>query len=111
MILAPILFGFFMTWVPAQRLYLYMAILPLLSALLVWKLAPPDSVSGEPGGQKHSREGVSTSASWLRLRLLCFGFNFALVASFPYFIPWTQERTGSTAAMAGVLYSPLMPST
>lgn len=105
MILAPILFGFFMTWVPAQRLYLYMAILPLLSALLVWKLAPPDPVSGGPGGQKHSRERVSASASWLRLRLLYFGFNFALVASFPYFIPWTQERMGSTAAMAGVLYS------
>ncbi|TNE95375.1 MAG: MFS transporter [Gammaproteobacteria bacterium] len=105
MILAPILLGFFITRVPAQHLYLYMAILPLISALLVWKLAPRDPVLGRPDGQKHAREKASASAGWLRLRLLYFGFNFALVASFPYFIPWTQARTGMTAAMAGVLYS------
>ncbi|KEF30154.1 Vibrioferrin membrane-spanning transport protein PvsC [Marinobacter nitratireducens] len=105
MILAPILLGFFITRVPAQHLYLYMAILPLISALLVWKLAPRDPVLGRPDDQKHAREKASASAGWLRLRLLYFGFNFALVASFPYFIPWTQARTGMTAAMAGVLYS------
>ncbi len=111
MILAPIVFGFFITHVPAQHLYLYMAILPLMSALLVWKLAPPDPVSGKPDGQKPAREKASAPASWRRLRLLYFGFNFALVASFPYFIPWTQARTGGTAAMAGILYSLPMPST
>ncbi|TNE76002.1 MAG: MFS transporter [Gammaproteobacteria bacterium] len=105
MILAPILLGFFITRVPAQHLYLYMAILPLISALLVWKLAPRDPVLGRPDGQKHAREKASASAGWLRLRLLYFGFNFALVASFPYFIPWTQARTGMSATMAGVLYS------
>lgn len=105
MILAPILLGFFITRVPAQHLYLYMAILPLISALLVWKLAPPDPVLGRTDGQKHAREKASASAGWLRLRLLYFGFNFAMVASFPYFIPWTQARTGMTADMAGVLYS------
>ena len=105
MILAPILFGFFITWVPAQHLYLYMAVLPILAALLVWKLAPPDEVLGGARGQKQPRERAPASTSWRRLRLLYFGFNFALVASFPYFIPWTQERMGSTAAIAGFLYS------
>lgn len=105
MVLAPILFGVFITQVPAQDLYLFMAILPLISALLVWKLAPADRPSGEHRKEASAREHGLISAPWRRLKWLHFGFNFALVASFPYFVPWAQERTGDTAAMAGLLYS------
>lgn len=105
MILAPILFGVLITRVPAQHLYLYMAILPILSALLVWVLAPPDQMMAGHRGQRRPRERRSTPAHWRRLQSLYFGFNFALVASFPYFIPWTQQQTGSTATVAGLLYS------
>ncbi|HEY9120419.1 MAG TPA: MFS transporter [Marinobacter sp.] len=105
MVLAPILFGVLITQVPPQDLYLFMAMLPLISALLVWKLAPEDRPSRGHRKETSAREHGLRSAPWRRLKWLHFGFNIALVASFPYFVPWAQARTGDSAAMAGFLYS------
>ncbi len=105
MLLAPILIGALITRIPAQSLYLWLAILPLLSALQVWKFAPPDQTqTGHRAGKPQNNSGT-VSFRWQRLALLQFGFNFSLVASFPYFIPWVQSLTGSTTAVAGLLYS------
>ncbi|WP_372982282.1 MFS transporter [Marinobacter sediminum] len=105
MLLAPVMFGALITWIPAQNLYLCMAVLPLLSVLMVWRLAPPDQIKGQHRQHTPRQNRATASIHWQRLALLHFGFNFALVASFPYFIPWAQALTGSNAALAGLLYS------
>lgn len=105
MLLAPILFGVLMTQVPAQDLYLFLAFLPLLSVLLIWQFAPADASEAAARSNKTQKNRGSPTGEWQHLALLHFGFNFSLVASFPYFIPWTQALTDSSTAMAGLLYS------
>ncbi|MEA1080914.1 MFS transporter [Marinobacter qingdaonensis] len=105
MLLAPVLFGVLMTQVPAQDLYLLLAFLPLLSVLLIWQFAPADASDAAARSNETQENRGSPTGEWQRLALLHFGFNFSLVASFPYFIPWTQALTDSSTAMAGLLYS------
>lgn len=105
MLLAPVLFGALMTQVPAQDLYLFLAFLPLLSVLLIWQFAPADASEAAARSNETQKNRGSPTGEWQRLALLHFGFNFSLVASFPYFIPWTQGLTDSSTAMAGLLYS------
>ena len=105
MLLAPVLFGVLMTQVPAQDLYLFLALLPLLSVLLIWQFAPADAPEAASRATQVQKNRSSPAGEWQRLALLHFGFNFSLVASFPYFIPWTQGLTDSSTAMAGLLYS------
>ena len=105
MLLAPVLFGVLMTQVPAQDLYLFLAFLPLLSVLLIWQFAPADAFEAATRSNETQKNRGSPTGEWQRLALLHFGFNFSLVASFPYFIPWAQGLTDSSTAMAGLLYS------
>lgn len=105
MLLAPILVGALIARITAQELYLWLAVLPLLSALQVWKFAPPDRTDAGHQTQKQLTSRGAVSVHWQRLAVLQFGFNFSLVASFPYFIPWVKNLTGSSTAMAGLLYS------
>lgn len=106
MVFAPVVFGVLMVSMPSQTIYLYMALLPALSAVLVWRFAPADRPHSRSAGRDASdAETHEHHRPWRRLIQLQFGFNFALVASFPYFIPWAQARTGESASVAGVLYS------
>ncbi|EAZ97699.1 MFS transporter [Marinobacter sp. ELB17] len=106
MVLAPVLFGALISVFPAQDIYLYLAFLPILAALLLGFATSadrprPDAVMpGEP-----TRSTPTLPTEWRRLWAVQFAFNFSMVATFPYFIPWVQHVTGVGALAAGMLYS------
>lgn len=89
-------------------LYRYLAALPLASALLVWCLpsnttpeALPVHVQTDPRGGPSAPRRVSP----LQLYTLQFGFIFATVITFPYFVPYTEHALADLPASAtGLLF-------
>jgi MFS family permease len=106
MVLAPVLFGALISVFPAQDIYLYLALLPILAALLLGfatsidKLRPDAVMPAEP-----TRSTPTLPTEWRRLWVVQFAFSFSMVATFPYFIPWVQRLIGVDALTAGMLYS------
>lgn len=107
MVVAPMLFGLLVSQVAPLALYRYLAVLPLLAALVLW-LAPAALKSEEGKGKAASGTGSATP-SWplpsrAQLYGLQFGFAFCTVVTFPYFVPFAQQA-GLSTAVAGVLYA------
>ncbi|MBQ0834717.1 MFS transporter [Marinobacter sp.] len=111
MVLAPVLFGALISVFPAQDIYLYLALLPIMAALLLGFATPADKPRPEAAMSEGTTAGTSTRTTptppkeWRRLWAVQFAFNFSMVATFPYFIPWVQHATGIDTLAAGVLYS------
>lgn len=111
MVLAPVLFGALISVFPAQDIYLYLALLPILAALLLGFATSadrpkPDAVaSGETASEQPTRTAPTPPKEWQRLWAVQFAFSFSMVATFPYFIPWVQQEAGIDALRAGMLYS------
>ncbi|AVU03669.1 MFS transporter [Xanthomonas oryzae pv. oryzae] len=120
MVSAPALLGLALALGPAQSLYRALAVLPLIAFALTWRL-PAD----QPAGRTQSAGKPSTSSThaassstatatatatiiaplWPALLLAQFLFCFAMVVTFPYFIPYALARGAGHDALAGLLYS------
>ena len=110
MVSAPALLGLAVALGPAQALYRALALLPLVAFALTWRL-PAD----QPAPPAHSPRTASpcatqalpsmASAIWPALMVAQFLFCFAMVVTFPYFIPYALARGAGHDALAGLLYS------
>lgn len=89
-------------------LYRYLAVLPLVSALLVWCL--PAHESPEASSVTRSTSAGDTLlaqeiVSPLQLYGLQFAFIFATVITFPYFVPYAERSLGNVSqATPGLLF-------
>ncbi|MFA0923292.1 MFS transporter [Xanthomonas fragariae] len=116
MVSAPALLGLAVALGPAQSLYRALAVLPLLAFALTWRL-PADRPAARPrpsttASTPFQHTGVptvsastTTSALWPALLIAQFLFCFAMVVTFPYFIPYALARGAGHDALAGLLYS------
>lgn len=106
---APVVLGLLVEWVSPIVLYRYLALLPLLSAVLILCLPPLRVTQVEGAGEATTpprRDGAPPLLTAGRIYLFQFGFAFATVITFPYFIPFVQqERFGMTAGAAGLLFA------
>ncbi|WP_115528696.1 MULTISPECIES: MFS transporter [Xanthomonas] len=112
MVSAPALLGLALALGPAQSLYRALALLPLLAFALTWRL-PADQPNARPRAAATSssatepatRPLATTASLWPALLLAQFLFCFAMVVTFPYFIPYALARGAGHDALAGLLYS------
>ncbi|XQZ98178.1 MFS transporter [Komagataeibacter rhaeticus] len=87
----------------AQRVYLLIAILPAIAALLSWSLpSGQTSQSSQP-----EATAVPSKRKEVSLRVILVadaGFTLMLIGSFPYLIPYTMTQFGVGASVAGWLF-------
>ncbi|HIC47181.1 MAG TPA: MFS transporter [Methylophaga aminisulfidivorans] len=109
LVLAPIGLGWFIDSIVTehiQRVYLWLAILPFCGFLLALFLPGDSRTQSAP--LKRSKEGNKNSnihmISLPWLLFLQFLFNFAMVVTFPYFLPYASEWI-QQASLVGLLYS------
>lgn len=107
MVTAPILLGLATQTGLTHELYRYLAVLPCL-ALVVTSLLPRD----EPkAGVAALRAATATSVSSAERRnmagllVIQFLFCFAMVVTFPYFLPYSEHLGVSDDGLAGLFYS------
>ncbi|PPU98589.1 MFS transporter [Xanthomonas populi] len=112
MVSAPALLGLALAFGPAQSLYRALALLPLLALALTWRLPadqpvvrPTPSATTFNNSTRASASSTTTSALWPALLIAQFLFCFAMVVTFPYFIPYALARGAGHDALAGLLYS------
>lgn len=105
LIIAPIALGLFMTVSSPIELYRYLALLPLLAALLVWRLPAWDAERGESA--EDTLPGIGREpVTPLQIYALQFVFVLATVITFPYFVSFAQHRFPElTAGTAGLLFA------
>lgn len=99
---APPLMGAILMWQPdiGQHLWLGLAILPLCGLVASLRL-PPDPATESPTPEtKHKRVKTSFPHLWV----IQFLFNFAMVVTFPYFLPYAAHWLHQDI-LIGVLYS------
>jgi len=84
-------------------LYRYLALLPLCAALLIWRLPPQQTqVAGRVEAQA---KGGAAEARPRQIYALQLAFVFAMVVTFPYFIPFMQSDARAVSpALAGLLF-------
>lgn len=107
MVTAPILLGLATQTGLTHELYRYLAVLPCL-ALVVTSLLPRD----EPkAGVAALRPAATTSGpsaerrNMAGLLVIQFLFCFAMVVTFPYFLPYSEHLGVSDDGLAGLFYS------
>lgn len=103
LVAAPLGIGWLLATQPPLQLYRWLALLPLLAALLqLW--LPAQCLAGVPESQNDGGRAAAplNAASICGLQAV---FVLATVSTFPYFIADVQERfTTLSAAMAGLLF-------
>ena len=89
-------------------LYRYLAVLPLVSALLVWLLPTyelPEAASTASPAAADTAQRIRESVSPSQLYGLQFAFIFATVITFPYFVPYAERSLSNLSqAMPGFLF-------
>ncbi|WP_116475600.1 MFS transporter [Zobellella maritima] len=102
LVCAPIGLGLLAAAFSVRQLYLWLALLPLLALGL--GLALPGE--GKAGTKQAPEAGdAALPGHWLWMAMaLQFLFFFAMVATFPYFLPYA-ERLVAEPALIGLLYS------
>ncbi|WP_372729867.1 MFS transporter, partial [Nocardioides sp.] len=115
LVAAPIAVGALSPWLPPQRQYLVLAVLPLAAALMLTALPSPPRNAGERQGRaprEQARVARVAARTGLRgrhpvgLYLLEFGFVFSTVVSFPYLVDLVQQAApGAPAGLAGALFA------
>jgi MFS family permease len=108
MVTAPILLGLATQTGLTHELYRYLAVLPCL-ALVVTSLLPRD----EPKAGVAARQAATTTTSipsaerrnMAGLLAIQFLFCFAMVVTFPYFLPYSEHLGVSDDGLAGLFYS------
>lgn len=99
---APPLMGGLLMLLPhiGQRLWLGLAILPLCGLLLSLYLPNDPAMSAKPRPLKPAR----SKTAWHHLWAMQFLFNFAMVVTFPYFLPYATHWLHRDV-LVGVFYS------
>ncbi|WP_369915870.1 MFS transporter [Xanthomonas sp. NCPPB 3005] len=107
MVTAPALLGLASALGPAQSLYRYLALLPLLAFALSWRLPadPPRPRHAAAAANADAHDDASRRRQRWALWSTQFLFCFAMVVTFPYFLPYAQAQGIGNAAAAGLLYS------
>ncbi|MNH10355.1 Major Facilitator Superfamily protein [compost metagenome] len=103
MISGPILLGLLTAQGLGLSLYRYLAWLPLLAFVLILPL-PNDAPKRALGNSKTAALG-ELPADMPRLLTVQFLFSFAMVVTFPYFVPFGEQLGIGNDALIGVLYS------
>lgn len=104
----PALMGMLSHGAEPLLMYRYLALLPLLSALLVWRLpavaAPPaasEALATDGDGKTFAGEAIPPG----QLYGLQFAFIFATVITFPYFVPYAEQTLANLPGAApGLLF-------
>ncbi|UJB21904.1 MULTISPECIES: MFS transporter [Lysobacter] len=106
MVSAPPLLGLVTGVGQTLQLYLYLAALPALALAITWWL-PTDSIAPKP--KASAGQGPVAFADDRRELFGLYGvqflFCFAMVVTFPYFIPYSERLGVGNDSMAGLLYS------
>lgn len=103
LVVAPALLGAFMTMGSPLELYRWLALLPLISALLIWRL--PASGADGPTKERAVVASAEGHPRMRRLAILQFVFAFSTVVTFPYFIEFAQSVAPDlSGGMAGALF-------
>jgi MFS family permease len=89
-------------------MYRYLAVLPLVSALLVWWLPSGEAQQTSPAAtppQGNKNTAPDEAISPFHLYCLQFTFIFATVITFPYFVPYAEHTLANLPAAApGLLF-------
>ena len=103
LLLAPIAFGLVIANDNPRTLYCYLAVLPMLAAVLVSRL-PVDGQS-KPCKQAVGRDMSEAPLSFNQMLMIQFLFSFSMVVSFPYFLPFAQRLGLNEGGMIGWYFS------
>ncbi|MCL5061491.1 MAG: MFS transporter [Candidatus Thermoplasmatota archaeon] len=103
LVIAPAGLGLLMTIESPLELYRYLALLPLVAALLIARLPPAHlQATGQPPTKA---KGGAIEVSATQVHAAQFAFIFAIVVTFPYFVPFTQAGSDpAPLAIAGLLF-------
>lgn len=105
LVVAPALLGAFMTMGSPLELYRWLALLPLISALLIWRLPAPAPAADGPAKERAVVASANGVPGVRRLAILQFAFAFSTVVTFPYFIEFARSiAPGLPGGMAGALF-------
>lgn len=106
LIVAPVTLGFLVDVPSPVELYRYLAVLPLVAALLLWRLAPsPGPAGAGPEAATGKPVPPPPQATWAETVVLESAFVFATVATLPYFVAFAAGRwPGLPGAAAGLLF-------
>ena len=108
MVTAPILLGLATQTGLTHELYRYLAVLPCL-ALVVTSLLPRDEPKAGVSALRTATTTASVPSAERRtmagLLVIQFLFCFAMVVTFPYFLPYSEHLGVSDDGLAGLFYS------
>lgn len=104
LIAAPVGLGFFLAGMNSPvELYRYLALLPLLSAVVLWRL--PESHAQAAARTSSSSEAAAPEATPWQVYWLQFALVFSTVVTFPYFVSHVQfSGMAAAPALAGWLF-------
>lgn len=104
LVIAPVGLGWLMMTVDSPLvLYRYLALLPLCAAGFIWRL--PAQQTQAAGMVRAAAQCRPTTATPVQVYALQFAFVFAMVVTFPYFVPFIQSGAGAVSpALAGLLF-------
>jgi MFS family permease len=103
----PALMGLLSHGAQPLLMYRYLALLPLLSALLVWALPSTEArhAPAAAGARETPRPAGAEAIAPFHLYCLQFAFIFATVITFPYFVPFAEHTLADLPAAApGLLF-------
>lgn len=102
LIVAPVTLGMMLDVASPIEFYRYLAILPLLAAVLVWSL--PERMASPPH-QRRRPEEDQKSDLLPHLYVLQMTFVMSTVVTFPYFVPYVSGHySGVSTALAALLF-------
>lgn len=104
LVIAPTGLGWLMMAVESPlALYRYLALLPLCAAGFIWRL--PAQQTQTASKVPAEAKGRAAEATPLQIYALQFTFIFAMVVTFPYFVPFIRSDAGAVSpALAGLLF-------
>ena len=104
LVCAPIGLGLLAAAFPVRQLYLWLALLPLAALVLAMSLPGEGHASAKARAQREAGDAAAPG-HWLWAAMaLQFLFFFAMVATFPYFLPYAEQLVAEPA-LIGLLYS------
>lgn len=103
MLSGPVLVGLLASAGLGLEMYRYLAWLPVLAFVLVLPL--PADAPKPPAAARDETASAELPADLLRLLAVQFLFSFAMVVTFPYFVPYGEALGIANDALIGLLYS------
>lgn len=103
MLSGPVLVGLLASAGLGLEMYRYLAWLPVLAFVLVLPL--PADAPKPPAAARDETAPAELPADLLRLLAVQFLFSFAMVVTFPYFVPYGEALGIANDALIGLLYS------